>query len=110
MIVLARVAHAEDDAHLRIDRLDLAIGEIRVSVKGEPVGSFHQRSFAEQVAQASILIGSAATNLFPTRSDVFNIENDRNACSGTPGGSIQNVRGDVAHIASNFSNRIRVIL
>ena len=98
MIMLRWIFNMEDNADLRIERLDLEFGEVRFSVEDEPVsarldGLLKQKEWFD----APVFIGPGVAELRPALIRILHFKRDGNGVRGSPAGDIKNVRGDAAH-------------
>ena len=96
--MLRWIFNMEDNADLRIERLDLEFGEVRFSVEDEPV-SARLNGLLKQKERfdASVFIGPGVAELRPALIHILHFKRDGNRVRGPPARNINNVRGNAAH-------------
>ena len=96
--MLSWIVNVEDDADLRIERLDLEFGKVRFSLEDEPVSArFDGLLEQKEGLDAPVFIGPGVAELRPAFIRILHFKRDGNRVRGPPARDIKNVRGDAAH-------------
>ena len=99
MIVLARIADFEGDAHFRIESLETLRPKISSSIETQPIGAAQKRHFGgDKITGTPVFIGSGVCKTLPVVSGA-DIPGEGNAGGGTAPSRVKNVSGYAAQVS-----------
>jgi hypothetical protein len=108
VVMAAGVADFELDGHLRVESRDFGSFEIGACVENQAVGASGERGGGQKLAGAAVVIGNTAAEFLPMAAGPLDFEHYRNAGSGAALRNVENMGGDVAHVASHQGRTFRL--